>query len=106
MSKHSHANLVMACLQVLWGKRIFAWKNNSGSALIHKRFVRFGEPGSPDIIGMLPNGQFLGVECKIGRDILSLKQREFHQKITDNGGMVVVAHDSVDDLLNALEARE
>lgn len=41
------------------------WRNNTGSILIEeKRFLQFGKAGLPDIIGVMRDGKFLGLECK------------------------------------------
>ena len=86
------------CLSYLQIRGIFAWRNNTGALKIGKRFIRFGKPGSSDILGILPNGQFLAVECKREKGgILSDIQVEFLNRIKANGGIAVVVH-SVDEL--------
>ena len=44
---------------VAWAERM-----NSGAAKVGTRFVRFGWPGCPDVLGQLKDGRLLGVEVK------------------------------------------
>ena len=79
-----------------WG--IFAWKAGVGAARAeHKgkaRFIRFGEPGQPDIIGMLPTGQFLAIEVKRPGQRPTPLQQEFIRTVNRNNGLAFVS-DSV-----------
>jgi hypothetical protein len=60
--------LVRQCLALLGLRGVFAWRNNSGAFVRDqgeaRRYFRAGAVGSPDILGVLPGGRFLGVECK------------------------------------------
>jgi hypothetical protein len=70
------SQLVRACLQLLALRGTRAWRNNSGAASVGGRYVRFGDPGSPDIFGILaPSGRLLAVECKTGQGRLNPAQR-------------------------------
>ena len=42
-----------------------AWVHrcNSGAARVGNRFIRFGWPGCPDVLGQLKDGRLLGVEA-------------------------------------------
>ena len=78
------------CLEYLRLNRIYCWRNNVGCAKIGNRFMHFGLKGSSDILGILPNGRFLAVECKRengGR--LSENQKEFLKKIEENNGIAI-----------------
>ena len=55
------------------------------------RFLSFGKVGSADIIGILPDGKFLAVECKSDNGRLSEAQKIFLDKIKNMGGISVVA---------------
>lgn len=44
---------------VAWAERM-----NTGAAKVGTRFIRFGWPGCPDVLGQLKDGRFLGVEVK------------------------------------------
>jgi len=99
--------VVKSCLDYLAIRNIFAWRNNSG-AVKPKRadgsagFLRFGYVGSADILGILPGGRFLAVECKAGRGKLSDAQRVFLDRIRFEGGLAIVAY-SLDDLIAGLK---
>ena len=90
------SEVLKQCLEYLKMRNIFAWRNNSGAVKNGK--LRFGMPGSSDILGILPNGQFLAIECKREKGgILSDKQVEFLSRIKENGGAALVVH-SLNDL--------
>jgi hypothetical protein len=82
-----------ACLRYLERRGFFAWNNPSGAVRIAPdRWVHFGKKGSADILGCLPDGRFLAVECKSRSGRLSLEQLAFIEKIRGKGGVAVVAH--------------
>jgi hypothetical protein len=94
--------VVKACLEYLRLRGIFAWRNNTGSLRDkNNRPVFFGKPGSADIIGVMPGGRFICIECKAGRGKLSEKQKEFLHNIEQTGGLAVVAR-SIEDIEKAL----
>ena len=102
--------VVSACLDYLAVRGIHAWRNNSGVSRPERRdgsrgFVRFGHVGSADIIGVLPGGRFLGIECKAPRGNLSRHQLEFGQRVRADGGIYMVVR-SVDDLIEQLQELE
>lgn len=75
---------------------IFHWKvwQGMGSA-----------PGVPDIVGILKDGRFLGIEVKTDRGRLSPHQERFIQNINDAGGLAFVAR-SVDDVIEKLDLKK
>jgi hypothetical protein len=91
-----------ACLEYLTLQGIYAWINNTGALPVgDKRFIRFGLKGSSDIIGILPGGRFLAVECKSDAGRLSDAQRNFLEAVKEHGGIAIVAH-SPEDIARAL----
>lgn len=95
--------VLRGCLEYLRIHGVFAWRNNTGAIKIGKRFIRYGTPGSSDILGIMPDGRFLAVECKRekgGR--LSELQKAFLTAIKINGGVSIVAR-SVEELKKELE---
>ena len=89
------------CIEYLQLRNIFVWRNNSG-ALKGGR-LRFGLKGSSDILGLLPNGRFLAVECKREKGgVVSEEQRKFLQTITENKGLAVCVN-SVEQLKEIIE---
>ena len=100
------SDVLKDCLGYLNLCGIYCWRNNTGAVRVGKRFVRFGKKGSSDILGIMPDGKFLAVECKRENGgILSDDQKEFLQSITDNGGIAIVVN-SVESLKIKLELLE
>ena len=94
--------VVKACLDYLAVRGIYAWRNNTGTLRDKtNRPVFFGKPGSADILGILPGGTFLAVECKAKKGKPSDKQIGFLKTIAENGGAAILAW-SVDDLIKGL----
>jgi hypothetical protein len=95
--------IIQACLEYLRIYGAFVWRNNTG-ALRDKtdRPVFFGKPGSSDILGLLPGGRFIAVECKSQKGKLSEKQKDFLEAVEHLGGLAIVAR-SVDDVINAVK---
>lgn len=52
-----------------------------------------GLPGLPDICGILPDGRWLGVEVKWGRDKQSEDQATCQRVFQERGAIYVIAHD-------------
>ena len=52
--------------------------------------MRFGKKGSNDILGVLPGGRFLAVECKAKGGRLSPEQKQFLANVQELGGLAVV----------------
>ena len=96
---------VRQCLEYLRLKGIMAFRMNSGAILLggrgKGRMVQLGPPGTSDIIGVLPGGRFLAIECKVGRNKLSATQDAFLKLVNDAGGFGVVVW-SLDDLEEAI----
>jgi hypothetical protein len=82
--------LVKSCLQYLHMKGVMAWRNNSGGIQKGNHFIRFGQVGSADILGILPGGQFLAVECKVGKNPLSEAQQDWLQRASEAGAKALV----------------
>ena len=80
---------------------------------MENRFFRSSRAGVSDILGVMPNGRFIAVECK--REIggrVSDKQWEFLEAVENNNGIAFIAHsgeelavflDKVQPLLNINE---
>ncbi|MBL8967690.1 MAG: VRR-NUC domain-containing protein [Spirochaetaceae bacterium] len=98
-----------ACLEYLRLRRVYAWRNNSGAVKLRgaagarDRFVRYGKPGSSDILGILDDGRFLAIECKAPRGKGPTEaQRDFLEDIRKRGGLAFVAR-SVEDMERELD---
>jgi len=90
--------IVREVLSLLRDHHILAFRNNTGVARIGGRWVRFGVPGSPDIIGVLPGGRFLGIEVKTATGKEADHQRDFRERIELSGGVAIVVH-SIEEAL-------
>ena len=71
---------------------------NSGAAKVGGRFIRFGWPGCPDVLGQLKDGRLLGVEVKSHTGRLRPEQTIFLERIRGAGGVAFVARDLRDVL--------
>ena len=110
----SEAAIQRQILDYLMLRGVFAWRNNSGAVKIagkgNDRFMRFGMPGSADIIGICPTskltggpiGRFMAIEVKTAKGKLSPAQESFRDAVIANGGKYTLAR-SVDDVIKALE---
>ena len=78
---------------VVWCERM-----NSGAAKVGNRFIRFGWPGCPDVLGQLRDGRLLGVEVKSPTGKLRPEQSIFLERIRSAGGVAFMARDCRDVL--------
>jgi hypothetical protein len=100
--------VVRACLDYLQIIGVVAWRNNTtGIYDLERQTYRknAGRNGIADIVGCLPGGRFLAVECKAGRGKLSPHQIEFQKDIIKAGGLHVVAY-RLEDLIEAIQMKE
>lgn len=87
----THADLVKRLLLAV-SPHGLAWSNNTGAVKADDRLVRFGLPGSSDILLVRePSGQLVGIEAKVGRDAWRPKQRKFAAALTAAGGIYILA---------------
>ena len=92
------AAALVEVLQALTAHPAVAWceRMNSGAAKIGNRFVRFGWPGCPDVLGQLKDGRLLGVEVKAAKGKLRPEQTVFLERIRRAGGVAFMARDCQD----------
>ena len=96
--------IVRACLDYLAARQILAWRNNTTGVFdpSRKRFREFNSlRGVSDILGVLPGGRLLSVECKAERGKLTFEQRWFLERVHQLGAVGIVAR-SVADLEEGL----
>jgi hypothetical protein len=79
-------------------RNIWAWRSNN-LAVPGRRFI--GEPGLPDIVGMLPGGRFLGIEVKTKTGKQSDDQKAFQARCEKEGGLYILAR-SLDDVMEVI----
>ena len=103
MIELTEAQVQNQCLCYLSIRKIFHWRQNTGSFQMKDRYIQCGIKGMADIIGILPDGRFLSVEVKRtkgGR--VSPEQEAFRKKVEDNGGVALIVN-SVEALKQGLE---
>lgn len=81
------------------------WRHRTGAARVGNRFIRFGWPGCPDVLGQLKDGRLLGVEVKAQAGRLRPEQALFLARIRAAGGVAFVARDCRDVLRTLGEAQ-
>ena len=89
------AAALMEVLKAVRAHPLVAWaeRQNSGAAKVGGRFIRFGWPGCPDVLGQLKDGRLLGVEVKAAKGRASPEQVAFLERIRGAGGVAFIAHD-------------
>ena len=81
------------------------YRNNTGAKKVGGRLIRFGEPGAPDIIAIVPpRGRYVGLEVKRDKKKLSTEQRYYQQRVRELGGIYerVTSVDEVKELMESL----
>ena len=92
----------------LRSKKVFAWKNVTGGFYdskikrFRKQVSPFAINGASDILGILPGGRFLAIECKSKYGKATPDQLMFIERINFHGGCAFVAK-SLEDVQQALE---
>lgn len=79
------------------------YRNNTGAKKVGGRLIRFGEPGAPDIIAIVPPlGRYVGLEVKRDKKKLSTEQRYYQNRVRELGG-IYERVTCVDDVKRILE---
>ena len=103
----SESDIQKAILKVLSMHTKVAWsaRFNTGAmktgTVGNERYVRFGFPGCPDILGQLKDGRVLAIEVKKPGGRVSPGQLSFITKVCANHGVGAVVY-SVTDVENLL----
>ena len=102
-SDRPEAAALVEVLKAVRAHPLVEWceRMNSGATKVGKRFIRFGWPGFPDVLGQLKDGRLLGVEVKSATGRLRTEQAVFLERIRGAGGVAFVARD-LRDVLQAL----
>jgi hypothetical protein len=95
----TEAAVLRSCLDYLRFRGVACWRQNSGALVTPGGgFLRAADiNGVADIIGLLPSGRFLAVECKSSRGRQSEAQRAFQAMVEGSGGLYLIARD-IEDL--------
>ena len=88
-------NALREVLKALRAHPAVSWceRQNTGCAKVDGRFIRFGWPGCPDVLGQLTDGRLLGVEVKSRTGRPSPEQTLFLARINSAGGVGFIARD-------------
>ncbi len=94
----AHSRLKSQVLVRLSELGVFAWSSPCAVAtpLGTTRPTRFGLPGQPDIMAILPGGRFLGIEVKTGSGRQSPEQRNWQARALAQGALYIVVRDLED----------
>lgn len=92
----AESEVLKECLEVLQAHNIYCWRQNTGAFKTQNGgFFRSSMAGVSDILGILPDGRFLAVECKREKGgVLSEKQKEFLKSVSENKGLAIVCNDA------------
>ena len=86
--------------------KVFCFKYNSGGIFRAdgSGYMPTGMRGISDILGVVPNigGQFLAIEVKSSKGIVSKYQQDFMDNINNNGGLAFMAR-SLDEVIEVLK---
>lgn len=102
-------DLTNAAMQYLSMRGCYVWRNNSGAYKPDgsTRYIRYGYPGSSDILGITMEGRMIACEVKSQFGTVSAHQKAFLQEVTSRGGVGVVIRPgqdwmgAIDDALGA-----
>jgi hypothetical protein len=106
-NRHPEQGVLNAVLKALRLHPAVSWvvRMNTGSCKMPDgRYVRFGFPGCPDILGQMRDGRLLAIECKSARGRLTDEQEFVLAKIRANNGVSGVAR-SIADAIKIVEGR-
>jgi hypothetical protein len=95
--------IVKECLEWLTTNGYYCWRNNSGAVRSGGRMVRYGKIGSSDILGIMPDGRFMAIECKVKGGRCTSDQVNFIVAIHERGGFVRIVH-SLEELIQEVQA--
>lgn len=95
---------ILDTLTLMYKRRLRVWRVNSGAVKMESGgFVRFGEPGAPDLQGILaPSGRFIGIEVKTAVGTVSPTQKAWHEEARSFGAKIGVAR-TVDEAIAIIE---
>lgn len=102
MKSHTEQSLIKPCIDLLTLRGCFVWRQNAGGMKAtykgRDRFIRFShQEGISDIIGIAPDGRFIAVELKVGKNKPTDAQATFLAEVKARGGIAIVAY-SVEEL--------
>jgi len=90
-------SLTIACINYMRLKGVYCWRQNNVGMVNDKqngktRYIS-AHKGTPDILGILPNGRFIGVEVKSIKGKQSEYQESFERNCKVNYGVYLLVRD-------------
>lgn len=90
-----------------WGAhpRLRLARCNTGAAKLKGRWVKFGVPGTADVVGIIaPTGRMIMIEVKSATGVQSSAQKVMQRVVTAMGGLYILARSlaEVDAVLSPL----
>jgi hypothetical protein len=105
MKQAAENDILQAICEFLWYNKIFFYRNNNtptydAARRAYRAMPKWGMKGISDIVGVF-RGRPMYIECKVKGKYASKEQKEFIQKILDEGGIAGVCR-SIDDVKKLL----
>jgi len=87
------SDVLELCVRWFKKKHIYMRRHDVGAGDFGYGYATYGIMGAGDLIGLLPNGIHLEIECKRGKGgRLSEVQQKHRQRIIDNNGIYLIIH--------------
>ncbi len=91
MNEQTIVNEILLMVGRSYPETVRLWRNNTGAFQDKTgRVVRFGCPGSPDLLGIIRPGRFLGIEVKTSTGRQSEQQKSFMKMVESMGGIYLL----------------
>lgn len=103
MSEQLLMKSILEALQLRYKGRAHFWRNNTGAMKTEGgHFFRFGEVGSPDVLGILQGGRFVALEVKTAKGKTSESQGAWLSRALSLGAIAGVVR-SIDEAFTIIE---
>src|SRR5579859_6181917 len=84
--------ITTACIESINASGLaFVWRNHSGAVRVKRGFMHLAPEGSPDLVGWLRDGRFVGIETKVAgartQKARAAAQAEWRDRIRAAGGV-------------------
>jgi hypothetical protein len=100
----SEQDIVHAAIEAVNASNLaLVWRNHSGSVRVRRGYMHLAPKGSPDIVGILCDGRFVGLEMKKPGEKPSAVQEEWRTRFLALGGVAACVH-SANETLAVLRA--
>jgi hypothetical protein len=95
LAKHFiEADLLRQVRDWLDSKLYFYWRQNTQATRIRGGVrVKSSAVGAADLMGILPNGRYFCIECKIKGNKQSFEQKVWQEAVEKNHGIYILAYD-------------